>query len=265
MKILDGDSKDFNEADKGVFEDNARSTETSDYLYDSDSSDERSKKSKQDMNMIRPFELPLVAMYQVESNDDDLLLPDKVVSLNAFNTTNRESKSSTERLPSVFADAISKIDNNDGDNSWFIVQLPTRLPPMESNFDNENPGEISGNATNIDENIIEKKEKSPAKDSNIMHNISSVAIPPIITNNFDNALCSVAPGKVGKIVAYKSGKTVLVIERSGPKKVHMDVSEGLSSAFHQEAVSINIDKSNYVSLGTVTKTLVVSPDLECWV
>jgi hypothetical protein len=41
----------------------------------------------------------------------------------------------------------------------------------------------------------------------------------------------------------------------------MDVNEGLSCAFHQEAVAIDSEKGQYVSLGNVKKSIVVSPDL----
>jgi hypothetical protein len=41
----------------------------------------------------------------------------------------------------------------------------------------------------------------------------------------------------------------------------MDVNEGLECAFHQEAAAVDIEKGEYVSLGAVKKSLVVSPDL----
>lgn len=41
----------------------------------------------------------------------------------------------------------------------------------------------------------------------------------------------------------------------------MEVNEGLTCSFLQEAVAIDTDKGNYVSLGDVKKSIVVSPDL----
>ena len=41
----------------------------------------------------------------------------------------------------------------------------------------------------------------------------------------------------------------------------MNISEGLSCNFLQQAVSIDLDKSEFAPLGKVQKTIVVTPDL----
>ena len=45
-------------------------------------------------------------------------------------------------------------------------------------------------------------------------------------------------------------------------KVRLLVHEGLQCAFRQEAVCIDPDGATFVSLGSVDKSLVVTPDIE---
>jgi hypothetical protein len=41
----------------------------------------------------------------------------------------------------------------------------------------------------------------------------------------------------------------------------MNVTEGLSCGFLQQAVAIDTEKGKYVSLGEVNKSIVITPDL----
>ena len=41
----------------------------------------------------------------------------------------------------------------------------------------------------------------------------------------------------------------------------MDVTEGLTCGFVQHAVVIDTERSNYVELGNVKKSIVITPDL----
>lgn len=41
----------------------------------------------------------------------------------------------------------------------------------------------------------------------------------------------------------------------------MDVNEGLTCTFQQHAVAVNVGKGEYISLGNVDKSIVISPDL----
>ncbi|MGK3746285.1 MAG: hypothetical protein ACI90V_013147 [Bacillariaceae sp.] len=41
----------------------------------------------------------------------------------------------------------------------------------------------------------------------------------------------------------------------------MEVNEGLTCTFHQQAVAVNVEEGNYISLGDVNKSIVISPDL----
>jgi hypothetical protein len=41
----------------------------------------------------------------------------------------------------------------------------------------------------------------------------------------------------------------------------MEVNEGLTCTFHQQAVALNVEEGNYISLGDINKSIVISPDL----
>ena len=45
-------------------------------------------------------------------------------------------------------------------------------------------------------------------------------------------------------------------------QIRMDVSEGLSCSFEQQAVLIDHESYRYVKMGQVHKTAVVTPDLD---
>ena len=42
----------------------------------------------------------------------------------------------------------------------------------------------------------------------------------------------------------------------------MNVSEGLSCGFVQQAVAIDTEQAKYVELGNVKKSIIITPDLE---
>jgi hypothetical protein len=41
----------------------------------------------------------------------------------------------------------------------------------------------------------------------------------------------------------------------------MNVNEGLTCSFHQQAVAVDQSGGHYISLGNVNKSVVISPDL----
>jgi len=41
----------------------------------------------------------------------------------------------------------------------------------------------------------------------------------------------------------------------------MEVNEGLTCTFHQEAIAVSVEEGNYITLGDVNKSIVISPDL----
>ena len=172
-------------------------------MYDSDSSDEASTRRSKNNPLIAPLELPfsLQSLPQVTQ-------PDVTSSSHVDNQIPEESAQPSS--PFVTTDSIG--DKRDENNSWFLVQLPTRLPSMQKSVSStENSTGDTMETDTADQNT------TPAT-NNAMNNISEVAVPPVTTSCFDNELNKNAPGMIGKILVYKSGKTVLVMDgRDGDK------------------------------------------------
>lgn len=253
-KILDKELTDYNENEEGVVVDNAGSSMANICMYDSDSSDEKvTIQSRENSHLIAPLELPFSEVISSRSNNGTKYLdkPDLIVS-----SSNGIHHSESEKAMPPFVNITSPGEDTAEKKSWFLVQLPTRLPPMEKNDDIA----VSGGAIEQTEENDTIKEKTSTSDNNMMNNLSSVAVPPVTTSNFDNGLATIAPGRIGKIVVFKSGKTILVIDSQDSKQVNMEVNEGLTCAFHQEAVALTAEGA-YISLGDVTKSIVISPDL----
>jgi hypothetical protein len=91
---------------------------------------------------------------------------------------------------------------------------------------------------------------------------SDVVTPPLVSKSHDNVLTGTAPGRIGKILVYRSGRTILKMEGyDGAEPILMQVSEGLTCSFHQEAVVIEQETARFIALGNVNKSIVVTPDL----
>lgn len=208
--------------------------------YDSDSSEDerrgRQRTSASHVAMLQPSCLPFPearlpvgigqahvrpSLYHQKSDD---LVPGDVAS-------------------SPFVDARTNVAlGKEEQQTWFLFQFPTRLP-----FDNSviPPPTVSSD----DVAISGDNPSSNAMDT------SDVSVPTILPNAFDNSMGTRA-GKLGKISIYKSGKTVL--DMGGTKFI---VSEGLPCGFAQHAVVIDVPNANYVPLGSVGKTVVVTPNV----
>jgi hypothetical protein len=126
----------------------------------------------------------------------------------------------TEAQASPFVDAHRKKDLLWEQNSWFIMQLPTRLPPLKPNTPN-----VPLFSTDGDDEA--KEEATSSNEISPMASISEVVTQPVVATNFDNTLSHTAAGKLGKIIVYKSGKTVLVME--GPEGSKVRLNSGLFS------------------------------------
>lgn len=223
-------------------------------MYDSDSSDEGSTKKSKTMSLIAPLELPFATRSLSERVEPDVTNSTHIDDHNCGDYP----ESAQPASPFVAMDKTDGI--HDENNSWFLVQLPTRLPPMQKNFsrqENDNDdaegGEVADRNTTID-------SAASSANNNVMNNLSEVAVPPVTTSCFDHGLDKNAPGKIGKILVYKSGKTVLVLDGPGDK-LTMDVNEGLTCRFHQQVVTVNTKEGHYINLGDVDKSIVISPDL----
>lgn len=90
-------------------------------------------------------------------------------------------------------------------NSWFLVQLPTRLPLVVQQSDDVNNGNDDTNGP-MDVSDAQQQQQNPAAATTEVRN------NPVQTESFDNALSSAKPGKIGRMLVYKSGKTVLILE-----------------------------------------------------
>jgi len=224
-------------------------------MYDSDSSDERSTRKLKNMSLIAPLELP----FSTKSLSTGVK-PDVTIS-NPIDEQNSDDYHEPLQPPSPFV-AMNKTGGTcDENNSWFLVQLPTRLPPMQKqNACLENDNNVPKEADLADKNVSMDSASSSSATNTMMNNLSEVAVPPVTTSCFDHGLGTNAPGRIGKICVYKSGKTVLVMD--GPDdKVSMNVNEGLTCTFHQQAIAVNYKEGHYITLGDVDKSIVISPDL----
>ena len=121
---------------------------------------------------------------------------------------------------------------------WFLLQFPTRLPPLAGTVDA---------ATALGDEPSE---------------ISEVATVPLRKECFDHSLVHATPGKIGKFVVYESGKTVLFLNGQDGREYQLDVREGLSCSFRQQAAVIDSQSNQYIALGDVSKVVVVTPDIE---
>eukprot|EP00934_Nitzschia_sp_Nitz4_P002617 Nitzschia sp. Nitz4//scaffold55_size114948//109095//110312//NITZ4_003929-RA/size114948-processed-gene-0.85-mRNA-1//-1//CDS//3329554614//2607//frame0 len=225
-------------------------------MYDSDSSEEeeRASKKKQDSTIIPPLELPFPTKalptgigassrpvaYQAPSSAEG-------TEIDAFQTV-------SETIESPFVDTQVEESVAQEKDSWFLVQFPTRLPPLEPNAATIPQPAYSAEDPMSDIPPTETNEVDP------LDLISDVVTPPVLPNNFDNKLKQTAAGRIGRIVVYKSGKTVLKLENSN-ETVLMNVNEGLTCDFLQQAVLIDTKESSYIELGDVHKSIVVTPDL----
>lgn len=234
------------------------------FMYDSDSSreEERAKGKSKQYSTIEPLELPFpseplplgigssVRPVAYESSTGNPS-PDAVPSEQGVAIVNQDAAE-----PSVcpFVDPKDKEKLSWEQNSWFLVQLPTRLPPLQPKT-TDGPMPVYSAEDPIDDINVE--------DPNQLAAISDLVTPPITAKSHDNVLTGVAPGRIGRILVYKSGKTVLKLEGpDGSSSILMNVNEGLSCSFLQQAVIIDPEEAKYVTLGNVTKSIVITPDLE---
>jgi hypothetical protein len=191
-------------------------------MYDSDSSDEGSTRKSKTISLIAPLELPFATRSLSERVEPD------VTNSTHIDEHNFDDYAAQPASPFVANNNTYGI--HEENNSWFLVQLPTRLPPMQKNVsrqENDNDDAEGGEGAN--RNTAMDSTASSAND-NTMNNLSEVAVPPVTTSCFDHGLDKNAPGKIGKILVYKSGKTVLVLD--GPDdKVRSSLSWWTESNF----------------------------------
>jgi len=195
-------------------------------------------------------------LYRPDSYGLPLANKPEIVSSNNYSDNYDSHQYESTHSPSPFVGLDKTQDILDEKNSWFLVQLPTRLPPLKKDFSSKE--HIDSKLADGDDNTTIGATAS-SSDTNVLSNLSDVVVPPVATSNFDQGYG--VGGRIGKIVVYKSGKTVLFVDSPDAKKISMEVNEGLTCSFHQQAVVVDAEEGNYISLGNVNKSIVISPDL----
>jgi hypothetical protein len=248
--------------------------------YDSDSSiEEQKQRRKGNVSQFRmaPIQLPFpVAPHQQSMYDCQGATT--TTSLTADEKKSSDVDISTEQqLSSILSDPVSEspfIDVSTASeelkqlelNSWFLMKFPTRLPHL----DISRSGGSKRSAANVKKEMSEGDGPdfvgSSLNDMNdiIMPATVSVGAGPSSATGYDDTLKDIAPGKYGRIVVRKSGRTELIVGGgdSDEPEVRMLIHEGLQCGFRQEAVSIDPDEATFITLGNVNKSIVVTPDIE---
>jgi hypothetical protein len=165
------------------------------YMYDSDSSDEKPVATQ--ASTIQPLLLPFPnapggttqqqPVSYAEDGVDNTALAFRGISPSPFLNWNKEDpkNNTSNNAPSL-------------DDSWFFVQMPTRLPPLKQQQQHQ---------------VLLRNDDSPLTPKTDQHDcVSDVVTPSVDINAFDNALINCTPGRLGKIKVYASGRTVLVVE-----------------------------------------------------
>lgn len=134
---------------------------------------------------------------------------------------------------SPFCDSFHAQALRQEQESWFLFQFPTRLPISSITPEGTVSSEL------------------PLGSSDPV-----VSNPALIESAFDNSLKN--GGKLGTIKVYTSGKTVLDMGNG----LVMTVSEGLPNGFYQQATVIDTAEGNYIVMGQVQKTVVVTPNIK---
>ncbi|GAX09332.1 hypothetical protein FisN_6Lh299 [Fistulifera solaris] len=203
------------------------------YDSDSDEDDEPMQDYRKD-SQLQPF--------LIDSARSDHIASNQAAHMS---TSDGNPLSQTSSPLLVQSDSGSTDHSLNHANAFFLVQLPTRLPPIIS-------------ATRPDE-----VPKAPTSGLDIGdEDPVPVSTPAVEVGSFDNQLTDAQPGRMGTIRVYRSGRTVFVWESApGQAVVEMNVTEGLNCSFRQQAALIDLGRKELTPLGNVQKTIVVSPEL----
>jgi hypothetical protein len=282
----------------------------SNYVYDSDSSEEerrRVKKGGRETTGMIPLRLPFPlanhqsAMYACQEDVEE-----KKDGVEGVVSSMMASQLANPDVVSPFLDWNSAETTDDAKfierNSWFLMKFPTRLPHLDhgslvGGASKQTPHQSGGVAvkSEVNEDGLEivgsNTEIGDASASAGGIDIGAGGIGGIDPVGYDNTLKDIAPGRYGKIVVYKSGRAELVVGgKNGepevralryllaifhlnlnsrysfdPPNIHqvrMLINEGLQCGFRQEAVAIDHEEGTFVPMGDVSKSLVVTPDVE---
>jgi RNA polymerase III RPC4 len=189
------------------------------FTYDSDSSLEEAKPRPRNTN-IPPTRLPFpVAPLPVGVGAKDTgKRPFMYLDQQTGKTASRDLATATveDTGPSPFVDAKDLDALQAEMDSIFLFQFPTRLPALvpqsalatangtdaATKSNNDATMEEVDSATNVGE-----QPGHPA-----LRQTAEVVTTPIKPGSFDNTMAGAIPGRLGKLLVYKSGKTVLVFQ-----------------------------------------------------
>lgn len=187
------------------------------YTYDSDTSEENGEFTQEkrivngETSLLPPLQLPF---------EDKILTSSDVV---------RSSSDALGLGPSHENDEVKAKspfalkDITDVDNSWFLIQLPTSLPPFEKQ---EVPERDNSNSVEVPDDMP-SGQSQPSSSNNPLRIVSDVVTPPVLADKFDNILATAAPGRIGKLLVYKSGRTVLVMTSQDGEEVKLIANKRL--------------------------------------
>mmetsp|Transcript_32240 Transcript_32240/g.42514 ORF Transcript_32240/g.42514 Transcript_32240/m.42514 type:complete len:233 (+) Transcript_32240:88-786(+) len=154
---------------------------------------------------------------------------------------------------------FAKLDDEEAigqeEDLLYFFQLPTRLPAVHPEDTME---ALKLKAQKEEEDAEGKEETSPQK-SQEQKEKERIQGEQGEDNDqpHDNSLKKIAPGHIGKLQLYQSGKVKLIIGETS-----FDVTSGLPCHFVQDVVSIDPEKRTCCFFGQVTKRAVCTPDFE---
>jgi len=165
-----------------------------------------------------------------------------------------QNKSSITKSPFLDLNKATSNQKKAEQQTWMTFKLPTRLPQLDR-------GATVGLYSDDFVNSSESNNISAMDIINGSKLMESTRHIPLISNSsslgYDDTLKDATPGRYGKIVVHKSGKTYMYVGG-----VKMNIDEGLPCGFIQQAVSIDLDRREYIPLANVTKSLLVTPCVE---
>lgn len=157
--------------------------------------------------------------------------------------TKRQAWTDTQSLPVSVSSSSHTLPTNmqqhmfSDPHSWMLIQLPTRLPQLKQQHAASGSSGVrtSNSNTHAASSVVPDQATSssqvigslPAESDSTSNNnyYSEVVTPPVNTHAFDNQLQNAAPGRLGKIQVYASGKMVLVMDdpNGGPEVSYKSV------------------------------------------
>jgi hypothetical protein len=195
------------------------------FQYDSDSSEEEAaassrQKGSQRNNIVPPLCLPYPgssASVGIGGSARPVFYPGEGYNLLPDKDNVPPTKYGHMTAPVTTVDPVGMspfvdIGNTDSlrveQDSWFLVQLPTRLPRVVQQSDDTNTGNVNNDNNSGPMDVSDAQQQQPVPTAAT----ADVRTAPVQTTSFDNVLSSAKPGRIGRMLVYKSGKTVLVLE-----------------------------------------------------